>query len=202
MNKLQGLGRFEQLVRKSRFVAIAGPIDRVDESHEFLKRHGLSNCQHVCWAYRVHSRVRYDDAGEPSGCAGRPIFNAIDQLDLDHTMVVVNRFFGGIKLGTGGLARAFSSAAHEAIESAIRASGIKAIIAMQRLTIVTGFEQEAAVRQLLLEHQGMAASADYLATGLVLQAELPTTELQSFQTELAESTRGQAEMRLVDSSSA
>ena len=82
------------------------------------KRH--HDASHHCWAFRLFrdSRSRSSDAGEPSGTAGRPILSAIESANLFDTAVVVVRWFGGVKLGTGGLSRAYREAASGAIASA------------------------------------------------------------------------------------
>ena len=81
------------------------------------------DASHHCWAYRLHPderRTRCDDDGEPSGSAGRPILQAIEGSGFDNVLVVVTRYFGGTKLGTGGLVRAYGEAASTALDQTPR----------------------------------------------------------------------------------
>jgi putative IMPACT (imprinted ancient) family translation regulator len=95
----------EQIVKKSRFLAVAGPIASEQGAKDFIAAHSDPEANHNCWAWRVGQSYRSSDDGEPSGTAGKPILQAIDRLNLDGVAVVVTRWFGGILLGSGGLMR-------------------------------------------------------------------------------------------------
>lgn len=97
-------------VRKSRFLALATAIANEAEAMRFLQSVHDASASHHCWAWRVGGAYRSSDDGEPGGSAGRPILAAIDGQGFDRVMVVVLRWFGGVKLGVGGLVRAFRSA--------------------------------------------------------------------------------------------
>jgi len=108
-------------VKGSRFIGSAIPADRKEEAENFIEeiRRTHHNATHNCFAYRIdNSLFRYSDDGEPSGTAGRPILNMIDKFQLQCLAVVVTRYFGGTKLGTGGLIRAYSEAAEKTIQQA------------------------------------------------------------------------------------
>jgi uncharacterized YigZ family protein len=111
-------------VQRSRFLAIAFPVASEDAFVARLDeiRSAMFDATHHCWAWRLFEgdRSRSSDAGEPSGSAGRPILQAIVSAALHDTAVVVVRWFGGVKLGTGGLARAYRDAAAAALEAAPR----------------------------------------------------------------------------------
>jgi uncharacterized YigZ family protein len=107
-------------VKKSRFHALAAPVDQPDAALAFLDQVANSTATHNCWAYRIGNQYRSSDDGEPGGTAGRPILAAIDGSGLDGVMVVVTRWFGGIKLGAGGLIRAYGGAAAECLRLAAR----------------------------------------------------------------------------------
>ena len=196
MNKLLGLGQFEQVIRKSRFVAVCGTIDSAEAATGFIQRHRAKDCKHVCWAFRAGDHHRFDDAGEPSGTAGRPILAAIDQFELDFAMVLVNRYFGGVKLGTGGLARAFSSTAVHVIEQAIELHGWQPIVKMHEIRCRAPFEWEAALYRLVEAHDGRALSTEYTARGLVLTAELPVERVHRFNRELTDHSRARVTVDL------
>ena len=108
----------------SKFIALAFPVSDADEANTRLVevRKKYHDARHHCYAYRIgagdNGEIRMNDDGEPSGTAGRPIFGQIESLDLTHVMVIVVRYFGGVKLGTGGLTRAYKTAAREALDAA------------------------------------------------------------------------------------
>lgn len=113
-------GIFQQtyVVQKSRFIAYAQRVNNVQEAQTFLKSVALPDATHHCYAYIVNEAQKSSDNGEPSGTAGIPILQAIKQKNLVNVAVAVERFFGGIKLGTGGLARAYGKAASDVLEQA------------------------------------------------------------------------------------
>ncbi len=109
--------------KRSKFIAIAIPVRTVDEIKEHLEVYQKKyyDARHVCYAYMLgHERkdFRANDNGEPSGTAGKPILGQINSNELTDILVVVVRYFGGIKLGTGGLIVAYKAAAAEAIAAA------------------------------------------------------------------------------------
>lgn len=109
--------------KRSRFIAHAVPVRTVEEVKEQVDkfRKQYYDARHVCWAYMLgpdRSTFRANDDGEPSGTAGKPILGQINSLELTDILVVVIRYFGGIKLGTGGLIVAYRAAAAEALSLA------------------------------------------------------------------------------------
>jgi len=120
---VEGMGRAEHTVEGSQFLAEAVPAAERTEAEETVSaiRSRERKATHHCFAYRVGvagDTFRYDDDGEPSGTAGQPILRQIDALDLTNTLVVVTRYFGGTELGTGGLVRAYGTAAGAALDRA------------------------------------------------------------------------------------
>ncbi|KAI3722993.1 hypothetical protein L2E82_34252 [Cichorium intybus] len=108
----------ERDIKKSKFIAIAGHIPDERSAQSFLSEVQDPRATHNCWAYKVGNQYRSNDDGEPSGTAGKPIHSAIENSGLDRVMVVVIRHFGGIKLGTGGLVRAYGGVAAECLKNA------------------------------------------------------------------------------------
>jgi len=112
----------ELKVQGSKFIATAFPSTTTLEAEEFiarLRKH-FHDATHNCYAYRNGtdgSQFRFNDDGEPSGTAGKPIIAAIDNLNLTDVCVVVTRYFGGTKLGVGGLIRAYGDAAEHVLVS-------------------------------------------------------------------------------------
>src|SRR3954465_3571512 len=128
---LCGPAQLSQEIRKSRFVANAANVASEDAALEYLQGVADSTATHNCWAWRLGTRYRFSDDGEPAGTAGKPILLAIDGQQLDRVMVVVTRWFGGIKLGAGGLMRAYGGAAAECLRTAPRLP----LVAMARLQL-------------------------------------------------------------------
>ena len=103
----------KQTIQKSVFMANVKGVDTVQEAREFYqeiaKKH--YDATHNCYAYVVDDKMKFSDDGEPQGTAGMPILQVIQKQNLNRVCVVVTRYFGGIKLGAGGLVRAYSSTA-------------------------------------------------------------------------------------------
>ena len=113
-------------IQRSEFIGIAFPVPALEDFDAALARISREHfdATHHCWAWRRvdgdELRAHASDAGEPSGTAGRPILQAIESAELLDTGVVVVRYYGGVKLGTGGLARAYRDAAREVLANAPR----------------------------------------------------------------------------------
>ncbi|MFQ5637618.1 MAG: YigZ family protein [bacterium] len=114
----------ESKVKGSRFIAHACPVESREGAESCIKRlaNRFHDATHNCFAYKIgvgdRADLRFSDAGEPSGTAGRPILQAIESKNLTNVAVVVTRYFGGTKLGTGGLIRAYGAVALEALNNA------------------------------------------------------------------------------------
>lgn len=110
----------EIIIEKSRFITYLKRVDSIDEANEYLqaikKKH--YDATHHCFALIIDDIVRSNDNGEPSGTAGVPILDVLKKNDITNTICIVVRYFGGIKLGAGGLVRAYSSSASEALKKA------------------------------------------------------------------------------------
>jgi uncharacterized YigZ family protein len=115
--------RIEYEVKKSVFIADVTPVGSGEEATEFIRRikKEFPDARHHVYAYRAGDEVveqRYSDDGEPQGTAGMPVLDVIRHQELEDLVCVVTRYFGGILLGTGGLTRAYSTAASQGIEAA------------------------------------------------------------------------------------
>ena len=117
-----GISRVELEIKKSRFIGLAARVDNKADVQKVLEaeKQRYPDARHHCWAYQIGSpasprKAAMNDDGEPSGTAGKPILNVLQHKDIGHIMVVVTRYFGGIKLGAGGLVRAYSAAAEQAV---------------------------------------------------------------------------------------
>jgi uncharacterized YigZ family protein len=119
---LEGLSEGLYKEKGSRFIAIAGPVQSLEEVRQQLEkiRKQFHDARHHCYAYRIGKEpfeMRYNDDGEPSGTAGKPIYGQILSFGLTNVLIVVVRYFGGIKLGTGGLIQAYKAASMDALNN-------------------------------------------------------------------------------------
>lgn len=105
-------------IKKSKFISYYFEIEQVDEVKEILenlkKEH--KKARHIPYAYKIDNEIKKSDDKEPSGTSGMPILNIIEKNNLNHTLIAVVRYFGGIKLGAGGLIRAYGNTAKEVIK--------------------------------------------------------------------------------------
>lgn len=132
MFNLTSPSRFEQEIKKSRFLALAAPVADEAEAKAFVADNSDRNANHNCWAWRIGQSYRFNDDGEPSGTAGKPILQAIDGQQLTDIVVLVTRWFGGILLGSGGLVRAYGGTAALCLNGATKERVIPSI------TVVVG----------------------------------------------------------------
>ena len=129
----------EIVIKGSRFIAHATPVSVQSAAAEFIASisQRFHDATHNCFAWKIGlsdaAVFRFSDAGEPSGAAGRPILQAAETRDLTNLAVVVTRYFGGTKLGTGGLIRAYSAATLAALEQA------EIIISYPEITVTLKF---------------------------------------------------------------
>jgi uncharacterized YigZ family protein len=172
-------------VKHSRFLAQAAPVTTTDAALAFLAQVADPDATHNCWAYRIGADYRSSDDGEPAGTAGRPILAAIDGQGFDQVMVVVTRWYGGIKLGAGGLVRAYGGAAAECLRTAPR----QPLIAMAALELLAGFDDIGAVHAALALHGAEKLAETFLADGVRLQLSLPAVRLDALKARLRDATR-------------
>ncbi|GMU44904.1 MAG: YigZ family protein [Xanthomonadales bacterium] len=179
---------FEQQIQKSRFLARAWPVADADSAMAHVADCAREDASHHCWAWRIGQHYRFHDAAEPAGTAGRPILQAIDGQALDQVVAVVSRWFGGIKLGAGGLVRAYGGTAAECLRLAAR----RALIDYEEFLVGVPFASESALRQLLGELEGSLGEERYDSAGLRCRARLPRAAGECFANRLRDLCRGQA----------
>lgn len=132
-------------IKKSRFLCWLEPLETPEQVRERLAqiRAQHPDARHVCFAFYVAKSSGMSDDGEPSGTAGRPMFNVLSHKDLENVLVVVVRYFGGIKLGAGGLSRAYGGVVSQAAEMA----EFEVIEARHRLALQFPFALESQIRR-------------------------------------------------------
>lgn len=113
---------FKLTIKNSKFIGIIIPLDDITKLKDNLLeiKDEYKNATHYCYAYRLINNFGYSDDLEPNKTAGLPIYNVLEQNDLVNVLLVVIRYFGGIKLGTGGLIRAYSEISHETVNKACK----------------------------------------------------------------------------------
>ncbi|TAK40264.1 MAG: YigZ family protein [Lysobacteraceae bacterium] len=178
-------------VKHSRFLARAAPVDAPATALAFLGAVADPAATHNCWAYRIGGEYRSSDDGEPVGTAGRPILAAIDGQGCDRVMVVVTRWYGGIKLGAGGLVRAYGGAAAECLRTATRVP----IVAMREVTVRAGFEDLGTLHAALAAFGAEKLEERFDAEGLALRLSLPADRVEALRSHLRDATRDRATIR-------
>lgn len=172
-------------IKHSRFIAHAAPVSDGAGALAFLQSIAQPDATHNCWAYRCGQDYRSSDDGEPAGTAGRPILAAIDGQGFDRVMVVVIRWYGGIKLGAGGLVRAYGGTAAECLRTAPRLP----LVAMTRVAIRAGFEDLGTLHAALPLHHAAKTDERFDSDGVCIDVELPDAELPALKTWLRDATR-------------
>lgn len=175
-------------VRHSRFLAQAAPVATSSEAMAWLRTQAHAAATHNCWAWRIGAEHRSSDDGEPSGTAGRPILAAIDAQGLDRVAVLVTRWYGGIKLGAGGLARAYGGTAAQCLRLAPR---LPLVAQVERL-LRCGFQDLGAVHALLPLHGAEKLEERFCETGTELRIRLPQARLDALTAQLRDITRNRA----------
>ena len=182
---------FEQDIRKSRFLAIACPVESEAEAKARLAEISDASASHNCWAWRIGQAYRFSDDGEPSGTAGKPILQAIDGQDLDRTLVVVTRWFGGILLGSGGLMRAYGGTA----AACLRAAAKTEYVERAALSVSLGFSDLALVKARLSAFAGLVMDDEaFHESGARLSFRVPAEKAEEIGRLIVDLTSGRAEI--------
>lgn len=182
-------------IRKSRFLAHAAPVTTPQQAVAYVHKVGDASATHNCWAYRIGQDYRFNDDGEPGGTAGRPILQAIEGQGIDRVVVVVTRWFGGIKLGAGGLARAYGGTAAECLRLAERTP----IVTMARLGVHCDFADLALMKVRLKDLGAEFEQEAFDAKGVTLQLSVPADRVVEVKARIVDISRGRSEAYLLDS---
>ena len=153
----------EDIIKKSRFIGVIIPCaDEAEVLHQLKRLHDEHpNASHIAYAYRIKTDqgliYRFHDAGEPTGTAGKPIFQHIDGKELVNLLIAVIRYFGGVKLGAGGLTRAYGNTAKQAID----ATEIGAYIEWVNISLTLDYRQMQPLEYLLKKLDGRIVQQDF-----------------------------------------
>lgn len=181
-------------VKKSRFIATITPVTAKEEALSFFQkiRDHYSGANHNCFAYIIGNPksaidIGCGDDGEPSGTAGKPMLGVLQHNNIGDVAVMVTRFFGGTKLGTGGLVRAYSAAVKMAVEKV----SLNEFIQSSCMQISIPFEFESNVRHLLATLNLTVIDSEY-SENVLIKIDVPERILDSVQKKVNDITRGVA----------
>lgn len=189
-----GEHRIRDEIARSRFIATLAPAPTVDDAHAFVARvrAEFADATHNCWAFvvgppRSTGRIGMSDDGEPHGTAGRPILTALLHSGVGDVAAVVTRYYGGTKLGTGGLVRAYGGSVAAALDTLATVERVTWV----RMRATVGYDAVAAARQLVAAHGGRVVAERY-AADVGYDLDLPEAETDAFARALRDATRGRA----------
>ena len=179
--------------KNSRFISQCFPVLTKDGAEEILKKLWKEHydCTHICFAYILGNgeieTFRYSDDGEPSGTAGLPIYNEIIRKDIFNVLVTSVRYYGGIKLGTGGLTRTYGASARAALDSA----EIETVIIKKELSVAIPFDFTGIAMSYIGRFDGLEIkSTNYTETGSSVTVRIPIASVEKFIDEMIEKSGG------------
>lgn len=182
----------QQEIKKSRFIAIAGPVADEAKAKNFIAEHSDTTANHNCWAWRLGQSYRFNDDGEPSGTAGKPILAAMEGQGLDRVAVVVKRWFGGVLLGSGGLIRAYGGTAALCLREAEKVVLIETVSG----TLPCGFSDLPLIQARFGALPGVRVGVHaFTDNGAILNVSTPKTGMRGVERLLADLTSGRALIR-------
>ena len=180
--------------KKSRFLARANSVEDADAALAWLAQISDRSATHNCWAYRIGGNYRSSDDGEPAGTAGRPILAAIDRQGFDQVMVVVTRWYGGVNLGAGGLARAYGGSAAECLRTAPR----RELLALIELELGCPFAFSGNAHELIGQFRAEKLEESFDERGLRLRLRLPASSYDKLAARVRDLSRGAAKTRIIE----
>ncbi len=183
---LLGPCEYREEIRKSRFITLAAPIASVQDAQAFIEQTSDLAATHNCWAWKLGDQYRSNDDGEPGGTAGRPILAAIEAQDCDQVVVLVIRWYGGIQLGTGGLARAYGGGANKCLQQASK----RLLIARVAVSCSCTFSELALVKLRVAEAKGLVTAEDFTSNGVDLRLAVASEVIPLLAQQLADLSRG------------
>ena len=179
---------YQEDIKKSRFAAYAAPVATVEEAMRFFAEHSDPEATHNCWAYRIGQEYRFNDDGEPGGTAGRPILQAIEGQDMDRVAVLVVRWFGGVKLGVGGLVRAYGGCAANCLRLGQRTE----IVDLATVSCSCGFAELPLLKSRLAQAGAAIVQEDFNEAGVTLRFSVPRGAVDELALTVANIPRGRA----------
>jgi len=189
--------RTEQTIDRSRFVCTIERVSTVEEAQAFIREMNaeFADATHNCWAYVVGapgstSRIGMSDAGEPHGTAGRPMLTVLLHSGVGDVATVVTRYYGGTKLGTGGLVKAYGGAVQQALDAMPRTERVD----YATMVVSIPYGAISAVRHLLPAHEATLEGESY-GERAELRVRLPAPNMDALRVAITNATAGQSEVR-------
>ncbi len=178
--------------KRSEFIGHVWRVESEEEARAHIeatkKKH--YDARHNCWCYIIRGgAVRYSDDGEPQGTAGQPMLNVFQREGVENVCCVVTRYFGGILLGAGGLVRAYTQSAKDALDAA----GISVVRRWVAMEVPCTYGQFESVRREVLSFDGVVENVDYGAD-VVLSALLPEEKAADFAAHILDTSAGTIEV--------
>lgn len=174
-------------IKKSDFIAHAYPVASREDAmfHVEQMREQYADARHHCWAYIIGdpnntTSAGFDDDGEPNGTAGRPILNVLQHKSIGNVIIVVVRYFGGIKLGAGGLTRAYAGSAQAAVDEMV----LLPYVPMTQVKILAEFATEAQCRYVVEDLGGRIDDVNY-SKQVTLTVSLAKADIDNLKERLA-----------------
>lgn len=195
-HRIKAKCRHEEKVKDSRFIATAAPVSSENEAKSFIAeiKKEFHDASHNCSAWRIgiggDLKYKFNDDGEPAGTAGRPIIKALENRDLSNVCVVVTRYFGGTKLGTGGLARAYGQTAAELLKKC----EIEKKYVTSNLEFSAGFDFVGVIHNVMSNFNVDLKDSRY-GDDVLFVVEVRTADYAAFKEKLTEATNGQVRFK-------
>ena len=194
---LKKYARIEQKIKKSKFIASAFPVATEDEAKTRIMeiKREFHDARHSPYAYIVDNgkREKYSDEGEPSQSSGPPILNHLKGNNIVNAIIIVTRYFGGIKLGIGGLVRAYGSSAKLVIESA----GIIPFVLYANVRIVYNYNHTSYVMHIIDKFDAEIMKNEYSNVGIIT-VKIKEDKLSSFVNEMKNPTMPDIEVFILE----
>ena len=195
-----GEHRAELVVQRSRFIATVAPAPTTEAASEFVKRISaeFADATHNCWAFVAGppgstGHIGMSDDGEPHGTAGRPMLTVLLHGGVGDIAAVITRYYGGTKLGTGGLARAYGGA----LQLAMHDLPLGERVELVALAVTVDYGAVDALRQLLPAHEAQLVDERYIEA-VTYELRLPAAREDAFRQAVLDATRGRARIERPD----
>jgi len=186
--------RVESLIERSRFITTLAHAPSAADARSFIAeiREEFPDATHNCWAYVAgppgdSAAIGMSDAGEPHGTAGRPMLDVLIHSGIGEIAAVVSRYYGGTKLGTGGLVKAYGGG----VQQALAALPTLQRVVRATIGVTTGYADVDALRRSVAEAEGLVISEEY-GEDVLYQVAIPTRELERFTALITDRTAGRA----------
>lgn len=191
-------GNSEVIIKKSRFLGTAINVESEEEAREIVAsiRKEHYSARHVCYAYSIgdtNPSLKFSDDGEPGGTAGKPILEVITNSGISNILIVVVRYFGGVLLGTGGLVRAYTQSAQEAVAAAEK----KTICLSNIYDITLEYSDFDKVKYLIDNTEGTSCEVNY-TDKVVINVIVPEAKAEELIKQISEKTAGRSDVKYLE----